>query len=823
MRTLLPAVLAAVALTGCNEPPLAPVVGIEPAEPGTSDTLRAVILTESTDPNNNDEVTYAYQWSVDGNPVPEATAAEVGPDLTTRGETWSVVVTPSDDKLPGESATAAVSIINTPPTATVTIEPADPLSDQDLVAVITPDDVDGDTVNATYSWTVDGEDARLTTNRVPGDRTVRGETWEVTVVPSDAREDGEPVTASVQVANQAPVVESVRIRPNTAREGSVLTLLITASDYDGDRLTYIPTWQINGVDLAEVTELELDGTHFDRGDTVTVSIVANDGLIDSAPVSSDGVEIVNTPPTLESASITPTEAGEGDVLTCTATGWSDVDGDPETLNYEWRIDATQIGTGVTIDGEFFDKGDRVACAITPFDGIESGPEVVSRPIVIENTPPSLSTLEIGPEDPATGTAILSTATGLVDVDGDPIRLDIDWYVDGSKVASGASLAGTAYVKEQDIYAEATPYDGTDFGTAVKSNTITSVNAQPEITTFALDPATVYTNTNIGLSIVTYDADFDTVSLDYDWTLNGSAYGSSTTTMIPSSEFARGDTFAVTVTPNDGTTDGASESASGTVQNSPPTEPGISLSPSRPDSDDDLLCNRTSLSTDADLDTLTYTWSWKKDGVAWTGGTATTTNAGDTIRATNTSDGDKWECTISVSDGIDTSTNSVTADLGGYVAGFSGEVGPIFSGWDQCEGYLDKSTSSSDIPADWGDDCEGTSYSAVRLVCGSSTSTYRYIEVDKNVFKDGLTSYPATGLISESKNQSGTSFTVSDQIYFTSSGGTYRAENGRSWWGGGSGCGESNTNITINNICSWEASNCFGQGLTGDRYLWVYVQ
>jgi hypothetical protein len=22
---------------------------------------------------------------------------------------------------------------------------------------------------------------------------------------------------------------------------------------------------------------------------------------------------------------------------------------------------------------------------------------------------------------------------------------------------------------------------------------------------------------------------------------------------------------------------------------------------------------------------------------------------------------------------------------------------------------------------------------------------------------------------------------------------------------------------------WEASNCFGQNLTGDRYLWVYVQ
>jgi len=47
--------------------------------------------------------------------------------------------------------------------------------------------------------------------------------------------------------------------------------------------------------------------------------------------------------------------------------------------------------------------------------------------------------------------------------------------------------------------------------------------------------------------------------------------------------------------------------------------------------------------------------------------------------------------------------------------------------------------------------------------------------------------------------------------------------GTSWWNGGDGCSETSTNITFNNGCSYEASNCFGQGISGPRYVWVYVQ
>ncbi|MEZ4384236.1 MAG: DUF4215 domain-containing protein [Nannocystaceae bacterium] len=152
--------------------------------------------------------------------------------------------------------------------------------------------------------------------------------------------------------------------------------------------------------------------------------------------------------------------------------------------------------------------------------------------------------------------------------------------------------------------------------------------------------------------------------------------------------------------------------------------------------------------------------------------------------------------------------------------FNGEVGPDFSDdgcWLQCGGYLDK-VNSEDIPLFWGQQCAGSDYSRIRVACGANVNSYRYITVEKNVFKDLLNAYPEVGLISESKNQDGVTFSTNNQIYAEGN----NPNTGRSWWGAGNGCGENNLNLTVNNVCSWEASNCFGQGLGGDRYLWVYV-
>ena len=65
-----------------------------------------------------------------------------------------------------------------------------------------------------YAWTRDGEALDWTEATVPASQTAHGETWEVTVTPTDGELAGEPVTASVTVGNTLPSVERVELGPN---------------------------------------------------------------------------------------------------------------------------------------------------------------------------------------------------------------------------------------------------------------------------------------------------------------------------------------------------------------------------------------------------------------------------------------------------------------------------------------------------------------------------------------------------------------------------------------------------------------------------------
>lgn len=651
--------LIGLGLMACNEPPTAPTVEILPASPNTLDDLTVNILEEAVD-ENGDTIEYKYAWELDGTAQEGLTDAVLPADQTSRGQRWTVIVTPFDGKLDGIAASTTVTIGNAAPSATVSITPESPLATDSLEAVIVTEDADGDSVNPVIAWTRDGEPTGITNERVPADRTKRGETWEITVTPKDARDEGEPTVASVVIANQAPEITRVSLRPALAYEGSVLDVVVNASDPDGDFLTYRATWSVNGTALPESEDLTLTGVAFDRDDEVTVSIVANDGVADSAPFVSEAVTILNTPPKLTSAAIVPdgsaTDVYTDTPLKCEVTGWSDDDGDAEQLQFEWNIGSTTVGTEATLSPDAFSRGDRISCIVTPFDGRDTGVPVVARPITVLNSPPSVAEVSIAPEDPTTGTEITHAVSGAVDADGDTISTSVKWYVNGAYRASGPTLTGTSYVKGQDIYAEVTPNDGTEDGTPVKSNVITAVNAPPAITTFTVDPgASSYTDQAISLTVATEDLDLDTVTLTYAWTKNGASYGTTSTTSVPTSDTTRGDSFAVTVTPNDGAVDGTARSATIDVVNKPPSTPVISVTPDPPRGTNNITCAITKASTDADGDAVTTTLSWNKNGAAYTGTTTTTTITGDTIPSSETKDGDTFECVVSADDGTAKST------------------------------------------------------------------------------------------------------------------------------------------------------------------------
>ena len=156
--------------------------------------------------------------------------------------------------------------------------------------------------------------------------------------------------------------------------------------------------------------------------------------------------------------------------------------------------------------------------------------------------------------------------------------------------------------------------------------------------------------------------------------------------------------------------------------------------------------------------------------------------------------------------------------GSALPGFGGVLGPTFvsEGLLQCAGYYDKA-GGDDIPLAWGGDCTGSQWNRLRIVCGASPQSYRYIDVNKNVFKDGLgAAKQQFGLISNANfDLQGNNLIKSD--------GT-NPNLARSWWVSSLGCSESLPNLIVGSegSCGWEAANCFGQNISGPRYLYVYV-
>lgn len=195
------AVVCLLLAAACNEVPTAPEVVIVPAAPTSAEDLTVEVTTEATDDGR--VLFYRTVWTRDGTHVLDLDDETTVPAAqTTRDEVWAVELTALDDELDiGEPGTAQVTIINSPPTAQVSISPTPALVYEDLVATIATDDPDGDPVDVSVSWTMDGvQQPELDdSSEVEASLTSPDETWVVTVVPNDGTDDGDPVSASVTI------------------------------------------------------------------------------------------------------------------------------------------------------------------------------------------------------------------------------------------------------------------------------------------------------------------------------------------------------------------------------------------------------------------------------------------------------------------------------------------------------------------------------------------------------------------------------------------------------------------------------------------------
>jgi len=195
--------------------------------------------------------------------------------------------------------------------------------------------------------------------------------------------------SKTKISSAYPAVLSVKIRPENPRATSDLTVLMEG--VEGRDLTLRFCWKRNGREIMGETLSTLRHTNFSKHDTISVVVTPLQGEIMGESVESEPAVVMNSPPVITTAVLQPQPAYTTSQLE-TVVAASDGDNDYIVYSFLWINDDQEIATETSrsLSGANFDRGDRIQCKITPSDREQEGNPFITEPIVIVNSPPSIS-------------------------------------------------------------------------------------------------------------------------------------------------------------------------------------------------------------------------------------------------------------------------------------------------------------------------------------------------------------------------------------------------------------------------------------------------
>jgi len=261
--------------------------------------------------------------------------------------------------------------------------------------------------------------------------------------------------------NTPPEIASLTSSESSVARGGSCSISCTASDPNGDTLTY--EWTASDGNISGEGSTVTWEAPTDEG-TYTISVTASDG---KGGTTSDSltISVANTPP--EIASLTSSEPsvarGGSCSISCAA---SDPNGD--TLTYEWTAsDGNISGEGSTVTWEAPTDEGTYTISVTVSDG-KGGTTSDSLTISVANTPPEIASLtssepSVAPEESC---SVSCTAS---DPDGD--TLTYEWTAsDGNISGEGSTVTWEAPTDEGTYTISVTVSDGKG-GTTSDSLTI----------------------------------------------------------------------------------------------------------------------------------------------------------------------------------------------------------------------------------------------------------------------------------------------------------------------------------------------------------------
>ncbi len=199
---------------------------IYPDRPRTSDTVHAVLTIVPA-------AGVRYAWYVNDRAVPGENSLTLGPGIVERGDRLRVEAETGGIRY----VSTTVTVGNTPPRVTAGgIEREEDEGGVRIRARCRGKDPDGDPVSFRYLWYVNGEPREAAEDELFLSPDETRAAIELTVIPSDGTNDGEPYRLRAGRANSPPEV-ALQLRDVRVLDG-VVTARVAARDPEGKVLTY---------------------------------------------------------------------------------------------------------------------------------------------------------------------------------------------------------------------------------------------------------------------------------------------------------------------------------------------------------------------------------------------------------------------------------------------------------------------------------------------------------------------------------------------------------------------------------------------------------
>ncbi len=406
--------------------------------------------------------------------------------------------------------TSRIVEVNTPPSApTVSISPMTPTSTDDLVVSIAqPTDVDGDVVSHTIEW-LKGANFSTTANTgttLLASATAVGEYWTVRVTPNDGHTDGNSAQSTVLIQNTPPSVSNVSLAPNPVYTGDVLTCTAQAMDVDDGALQPLFDWSVNGMPVGTGATWTVSGLLTNVGDVITCTATAQDAQL-SVATDSVSTVVVNSAPTIVNPQIDCAQGAYNDQMcTCSATV---VDPDETVIpTYQWMDVSGVLSISTTFDLSTTSllPEDSFTCQVSAVDE-HGATETTSLDQTVLNRPPEIQEISVVPSEPIPLVDdVHCQATSISDPDGQPVTtLSYVWSSNLGGSATGSVLSASQILDLEVWTCTVTISDG--MVSAIATEQVQAVSTQ-------LPPVT-FTSCGISGTLGPAQADCDAAYLGSD--------------------------------------------------------------------------------------------------------------------------------------------------------------------------------------------------------------------------------------------------------------------------------------------------------------------